>query len=243
VSPGEGNLLVRAEDLDVSRAFIFFLDDAGWPLKVIVGTLMMVASLLVVPFFIVLGYQCELVRRVARGDDSAMPEWVDIGRKFKDGAAIVLINLVYGIPLIVTIVAVSLLGVLASGTGSAPGARGVALGLVLLAFIIGWLVTILYGAMLGLASPALVGTYVRTGSIRQALQPGVIIGLIKADIKAYLVVFLLTAFVTSTIAFLGFFALCVGIFLTTFYAVLVNGHLIGQLARLSPVIEAPDATR
>jgi hypothetical protein len=100
-------------------------------------------------------------------------------------------------------------------------------------FIIGWLAVVVYSLVLRFASPAIYGIFTNTGSIRQTLQPGVVIGLVRADIKAYFLVFLISVFVTSTVAFLGLFALCIGVFFTTFYSSVVTAHLIGQLTRLN----------
>lgn len=230
------HIMVRPEDLEVTRSFMWFLDDPRWIVKCAIGSLFMLASLLILPFFLVLGYECEIIRSVAAGQDCEMPDWVDLPKLIKEGLSLFLIALVYSIPLIALVAAVSVLGVLVGNNG--PGsAHGVVLALDLAAFVIGWIACLLYAALVRLAFPAMAGTYVRTGSIRESLEPGVIVGLVKADFKAYLLVFVLITFVTGTIAFLGFLALCIGIFITMFYAILVNGHLIGQLARLSPVGE------
>ena len=235
-----GHVLVSQEDLHLSRAFTYFIEDKRWPQKAIIGILFMLASLLIVPFFFVLGYQVAIVRLVAAGEDGSLPEWTGLGRMFKEGASLFLVSLVYAIPVIVVAGGVSVLGVLV-GQPSGGGLRGLLVGLAVAGFVVGWLVVVLYAALLNLAYPAIVGTYVKSGRIRGALQPGVIIGLIRADIKAYLLVFLITAFVTSTIASLGLVACCIGVFVTGFYALIVNAHLVGQLARLSPVRGETDA--
>ena len=241
--PGESepaHILVSPEDLHISRAFTYFIEDKRWPQKALIGTLFMLASLLIVPFFFVLGYELEIVRSVAAGDDRALPEWTNLGRMFKEGASLFLIGLVYSIPVIIVAAGVSVLGRVVGQPGQG-GLRGLLIGLAVVGFIIGWLAVVAYGVLLRLASPAIAGTYVKTGRIKRALQPGVIVGLVRADIKAYLLVFLITAFVTGTIAFLGVVACCIGVFATTFYALLVNAHLIGQLTRLNPIQGEADA--
>jgi len=236
-NPGDTeHVLVSAEDLQVSRAFTYLFDDPRWPIKVTIGALLTVASLLVVPFFFILGYQVAIVRSVAAGDDSVLPEWKGMGRKFADGASMFLITLVYSLPMLLVLGGVVVLGLLVGGNPDAVR-HAFTTGIALIGFIVGWLVVVAYGLLLRLASPAIMGTFAKSGSIRQSLQVGVMAGLIKVDLKAYLLVLLLTVFVTSTIAFLGFFACCIGVFLTTFYAAVVNAHLIGQLTRLNPVCE------
>lgn len=232
---GKDYIMVRPEDLEVMRSFTWFLEDPRWLVKCAIGSLFMLASLLVLPFFLVLGYQCEIIRSVAAGRDCEMPDWVDLPRLFRQGVSLFAIQLVYSIPLILLVAAVSALGFLVGDTPVEGQAHGVVLLLVLTAFIIGWIACILYAGLVTLAFPATAGTYVRTGSIKAALQPGVVTGLVKADFKAYVLVFLIIAFLTPAIASLGFLALCVGVFITMFYAVLINGHLAGQLARLNPV--------
>jgi hypothetical protein len=234
------HILVSPEDLHISRAFTYFLEDKRWPQKAVIGVLFMLASLLIVPFFFVLGYQLEIVRSVAAGEDRVLPEWTNLGKMFKEGASLFLIGLVYSIPVLLVVAGVSLLGILVGQPGEG-GLRGLLIGVALAGFIVGWLVVVAYAALLRLASPAIAGTYVKTGSISRTLQPGVIVGLIRADIKAYLLVLLMTAFVTGAIAAIGLLACCIGVFVTTFYALLVNAHLIGQLTRLNPVRGDADA--
>ena len=162
------------------------------------------------------------------------PEWTNLARMFKEGASLFLIGLVYSIPVIIVAAGVSVLGLVVGQPGQG-GLRGLLIGLAVVGFIIGWLAVVAYGVLLRLASPAIAGTYVKTGRIKRALQPGVIVGLVRADIKAYLLVFLITAFVTGTIAFLGVVACCIGVFATTFYALLVNAQNTSESAPRMPI--------
>jgi hypothetical protein len=227
-------VLVRTEDLQIGRAFSFFTDDERWWLKMLIGSLFMLASVLVFPIFFVLGYQVALIRAVADGDDSRLPEWDHLGRKFADGASVFLISILYALPMLLVLGAVVVLGVLAGRGTSSNAWHGLLIGIAFVGFAIGWLVVVAYEVMLRLAAPGIRGTFARTGSIHRSLQLGVIIGLVRADFKAYLLVFAMT-FVTGAIAALGAVACCIGLLVTTFYAVVVNAHLIGQLARLNPL--------
>lgn len=235
-------VMVPPEDLQISRAFTFLTDDPRWWLKMLIGSLFMVASILVVPVFFVLGYQVAIIRAVAAGDDGGLPEWDDLGRKFKDGAALFLVWLLYSLPMLVVIALVVVLGVFVGSPTGGTG-RAYAMGIAIVAFVIGWLLVIAYGLLLRLVSPGFAGIFAKTGRVRQALQVGTLTGLVRADFKAYLLVFLTTAFVTSTIAFLGVFACCLGAFVTAFYAAVVNAHLIGQLTRLNPIREDAHGSR
>ena len=67
------------------RAFSFLLDDPGWFSRVLVGALLLIASILVVPFFILLGYQLEVMRAAASGADRRLPRWDNMGGKLRDG--------------------------------------------------------------------------------------------------------------------------------------------------------------
>jgi hypothetical protein len=233
--PDSEFVLVRTEDLQIARAFTFFSEDERWWLKMLIGALFMLASVLVVPFFFVLGYQVALIRAVADGDDARLPEWDHLGRKFADGASVFLISLLYGLPMIIVLGAVVVLGVLAGRGTSSNAWQGLLIGIAFVGFAIGWLIVVAYTLLLRLAAPAIRGTFARTRSIHRSLQLGVIIGLVRTDFKAYLLVFAMTAFVTSTIAAAGAIACCVGLLFTTFYAIVVNAHLIGQLTRLNPI--------
>jgi len=142
--PGEwepAHILVSPEDLQVSRAFTYFIEDKRWPQKAVIGTLFMLASLLIVPFFFVLGYELEIVRSVAAGDDHTLPEWTNLGKMFKEGASLFLIGLVYSIPVIIVAAGVSALGLVVGEPGQG-GLRGLFIGLAVVGFIMGWLAVV-----------------------------------------------------------------------------------------------------
>ncbi|MBU1943630.1 MAG: DUF4013 domain-containing protein [Actinobacteria bacterium] len=227
--------------IDIARAFGYMLDDPDWVGKFLLGVLFCAGSILILPFFILLGYELELIRRVAAGNDRMLPEWDDLGLKLKEGAELFVIVLVYALPYLVILLVVLLLGFVMQG-GIGSGVTAILRVIAVLLFFFGWLLLIVTGLVLRLAFPAFAGTCALTREMKQALQPRRIYSLVRADIQKYLVVFVFTWLVTGFIASAGFIICCVGVFFTGFYAILVNSHFYGQLARSNPAFSGPAGT-
>jgi Protein of unknown function (DUF4013) len=217
------------EGMDPPRALSFLLNDAGWLRKFLLGALFLLGSFLIVPLFIVLGYQLEIVRMVAFGDDSCLPGWDNALGKLRQGAKLFLVTVIYGFPFLVLLGGTVTLGVMVGG-GVSEAPRVLAV----VGFALGWLLTIVFGLVLRLVLPAATIRLAVTGRMRKALQAGAVLRMVRGDIRQYLVVLLVSLIMTLVVAPLGLLACCVGILFTTFYAVVVNAHLYGQLARLSP---------
>ena len=85
--------------MDYSRAISFAFQDPDWFRKVIVGGLInflaMFTGIFIFAYFFTAGYAVEVIRRTAAGEDSALPEWNDMGKKFVDGFVAVLVFLAY----------------------------------------------------------------------------------------------------------------------------------------------------
>jgi hypothetical protein len=89
--------------------------------------------------------------------------------------------------------------------------------------------------------PAIAIRLAVTGRMRNALQAGTVLRMVRENIRQYLVVLLISLVMTTLVVPLGLLACCVGVFLTSLYAILVNAHLYGQLARLRPRGDGSDA--
>jgi Protein of unknown function (DUF4013) len=224
------------EGLDPARALSYLLNDVGWLRKFFMGALFLLGSFLIIPFFIVLGYQLQVVRMVASGDDGCLPGWDNVGSKLKQGAQLFLVTFIYGLPFLVTLGGTVTLGVaVGRGVSEAPKVLAV------LGFALGWLLTIAFGLGLRLVMPAIAIRLAVTGRMRKALQARTVLRMVRGDIRQYLVVLLVSLIMTLVVAPLGLLACCIGVLLTGFYAFLVNAHLYGQLARLCPESDGGDA--
>ncbi|MDP9373119.1 MAG: DUF4013 domain-containing protein [Chloroflexota bacterium] len=175
---------------------------------------------------IVFGYLVQVTRNVIAGQDRPLPEWNDWGGLLRDGFRWWVATLVLFLPLILIALVVLLPGIIVSAGsetgGSDAGALLLGLGYCLLFPLI-----LVYQLLM----PVITGRYATAGSIGAAVRPGALFSLLRANLGGFLIVLLLTTFVTSFVGYLGILACGIGLPFTVFYALLVNYHLYGQAYR------------
>jgi hypothetical protein len=88
----------------------------------------------------------------------------------------------------------------------------------------------LWGLVIGVLTPAIMIRFAETGQFSSALQFGEIFSIVKVNVGSYLIVLVLCGVAVYIIGPLGTIACVVGIIFTYFYAYLVAGNLLGQLA-------------
>jgi len=199
-------------------------EDESWIMKIIIGGI-----LLFIPIvnFMVLGYQLEVLKRVADGMDIPLPEWDDFVGKSIEGLLAFLIALVYNIP---TILVVCLPIGLIAMAGAADSA--VLMSMARLVTACAYCVLPVWGIVVLLILPAAIIRYATTGELMSAFQFGEIFGFIRDNIANYIVAIILWI-VANFIAGFGVIACFVGVLFTEFWAYLVMAHLLGQVQRES----------
>ncbi|WP_435146928.1 DUF4013 domain-containing protein [Halobaculum sp. P14] len=107
-----------------------FEDAVKFPLEsedrvstLIIGGVLTLLSVLIIPAFIVQGYLIRVLRAAATGEEAA-PSFTDWGDLFVDGLKLLVINLVYGIAIMVPFVLVGVVGI--GGAAFTEGFGGVA---------------------------------------------------------------------------------------------------------------------
>ncbi len=215
------------EGLELARAFSFLLDDTEWIRRFLVGCALLLGSFLVVPLLIVLGYQVQLLRSVAGGEDMRLPAWDRLRVKLAQGAELLLVSLFYALPLIIVLGATITLGIAAGG-----GVHGALRGLAVLLFMLGWVLTVGAALAFMLVMPAAAGRLAVTGRMREAFMVGTVLATVRANIRQFTVVLLVSVLLFSFLAPLGLVACCIGGTVTWLYSLLVTAHLYGQLAAL-----------
>jgi len=219
----------RSGDLQLQRAYTYMFDDPEWIKKVVIGALMVLGSVLVIPLFILLGYEVEVIRMVAAGQDRRLPDWNDWGAKLETGAKLAVVMLIYALPMLALMA-----GFYIPLIVQAVSRDGNSTGMWYTPFFFGFGVLVFFLSLLyRLVMPAYTVRFARTGSIKSGLQFGEVARMIRANIGAYLLVMALL-FANGYLVSLGWIACCVGVFFTSFYISLVNAHLFGQIARISP---------
>jgi len=205
-----------------------------------IGGLLVLASVLFVPTFFVLGYVVRALRDVLDGEAEppAFDEW---GELFVDGLKAFAIGLVYSlVPTVITIAAIVASGVTLGLTG--PGEGGsLAIGLIALAALA--LVAVV-SVLLAYVLPAAIVAWVRTDSLAAAFSPRElrVLTFSKTYATGWLVavaIGLLAAIVVSVLN-----AVVVGVVLApfvVFYGNVAGVHAIGSAVREMPAVgDGPD---
>ncbi len=235
----------KAALMDISKSFSYQFEDIQWPNKLGVGALI---SLVPVLNFAVVGYEVGILRNVAAGAREPLPQWDNLGGKWRDGLILTLAGLVYAIPVLLML-GVVLAVLAASGALSQSGnAEGfsrplVASNVILLACFLGFL--LVYSLVLSLIRPVILVLFSKEGTFASCFrlgegmrvihrQPGLFLTAWGAVILAGLAIGLIMGFVNAVLAWvpcIGWVASLLLGFGTAIYVLTVDGHIYGQFRR------------
>jgi hypothetical protein len=196
-------------------------DDENWIKKILIGG---VVSLIPIVDFAAIGYLIQVIRNVRDGQPTPLPEWDQFGKYFMDGLWVFLIVLVYMIPILLLLCLQLVGGAVATGAKNESAAN--AFGIVSACFscLMG-----LWGLLVGIVIPAVLVRYAEVGEFMAGFRFGEVFSVITSNVGSYVIVLLLI-WVASFIGELGVIVCIVGIIFTAFWANLVSGNLLGQLA-------------
>jgi len=188
--------------LQVGRAFSFMFEDKNWVVKILLGAVFNLLTLVLVGIPFIFGYLLELAKNSSEGKELPLPEWDNLGDKFVRGLIYTIIVIIYSIPGIV------------------------------LSFIpcVKYCFGPLYFLALLFVLPYITVKYAQTGSFEDVFRFNEIIDFAKANFNNLIIVVLLTI-ALQIIASFGALALVVGIFFTVFWADLAIYYLYGQVYR------------
>jgi hypothetical protein len=210
--------------MDVGKAFSFVFEDEDWVVKVLIGAVLALTGIGFIP---IMGYGLEVARRVVRGDPQPLPPWDDWGTKIVEGLLSSAISFIWSLPGILLASCIAIIFVPVSNQGPGQGETLT----ILISICIGLLV-FLYSLVLMLVLPAALTHYAVTGEFGAAFRFGEVIGMVRNNLGAYLMVLVVTI-LGSIISSLGSIALGCGLFFTAFYAVLITYHAYGQAYRVA----------
>ena len=230
--------------MDFSRAMRSFTDETDpdrW-MKILIGGLVTLLSILVIPIPLVVGYQVEAMRRAGEGDDR-LPAWDDWGGFFVKGLIAIVIQLVYALP--VLLLACCMLAGLGSAGAFDSRNAGQQLSQGMTAFMI-CLVCLMIplGILASIAAPAATYRYLERGDIGAAFNLGAVFGLIRARLGQYLVAWLLAGIVLPLVASVLSSILC-GLplpwlnFLTGVMGYNLYGQALGRATPAAPPTSEP----
>jgi len=213
--------------MDIGKSFGFMFKDESWVSRVLIGGLLGLVPIL---NFVIYGYMLEVIKNVSEDRELPLPTWDDFGGKFMRGLMVVIAGLIYSIPLIVIwvvyFVAAMLIGGAASSGEQMSNAGG---GLFLVCSIAFYCIAFIYSIVvyLFIMCPGLM-RYADSGEFGVFFRFSENFKLATANLGQY-VVMLLVILVASLVAgIVGTIACGIGVLFTSFWVLLVTGHLFGQ---------------
>lgn len=92
---------------DLTAVFSFPFRGTNWKQKLMLGSVMAFLSLplLLIPSIFITGYTARIIRQVLNGQEPYLPEWNDWDQLIHDGLRISAINLIFGLPFLVAMIA------------------------------------------------------------------------------------------------------------------------------------------
>lgn len=192
------------------------------------GGIFMLASIFIIGAFFVYGYMAKLVRNVIAGEQYPLPEWDDLGEYFSEGLRLFGVALVYTLPFVVLMFVFLIPSIVAQSADNETLQNiggGMAACVWCIAFPLGLAMALwLPGALMFAAVERRFGA---------AFEFGQIAAFIKANIGNYVLAFVVWLVVRMIVPF-GMILLCVGIFFTGFWSLVVAAYSFGQVWRLAP---------
>jgi hypothetical protein len=223
--------------MNIERGFKFVFQEKNWFGKVVVGGLMLLFSFLIAPLLIYYGYLVDVTRRTIKEEPQLLPDWDDIGQKIADGFKLFVIIIVYLIPfLVLLVISLPFAEIEFENFKSREITAFIMLFLSNLFFkleltgisILFAISSLVYILLFVLILPFIVGKFAESESISDAFAISDIFSMLRNNTGEAVIVFLLTIFL-QLLASLGL-ALCfIGIFLTGFWASVVQYYLYGEL--------------
>jgi hypothetical protein len=209
--------------MDYGKSFTFVFDDEEWVQKILIGG---VLNLIPVVNLVAVGYGLRSLKNVATGVGKPLPDWDDFGDYFAKGLVSSVGAAVWALPVILLSIAMA---AFTTVTGYNADPQYVSVPVQLCISSLGCL-SGLYALLLGAFLPAVMTRYAVSGDVAAFFQFGEIFSYIKSNLGPYIVALLLGA-VAAIIGGLGLFACCIGVAFTSFWAMLVAHHLLGDVYR------------
>jgi len=214
--------------MDIVKAYTFIPKDEKWISKILIGAVISLFSFLVLPIFLVYGYQLAVTRRVMKGEVNPLPEWENWGELLMDGLKIFVAIIIYALPIILLSICSTIVGAVVEDE-TVGTITGIVMGCV----------GALYGIFLAFVVPALNITYARTGDFGAMLRLGEVFAIVRENVVDILLT-IVAGFVAGLLFFIimlvSVITICGPIILTFVWPVwygVANGHLYGQIGAKS----------
>lgn len=216
----------KRNDYDFLKPLTYVFEDPQWVQKLLMGALFALAGVVLIGVFFIYGYMARLVRNVIAGEERPLPEWTDLGDMFGEGAMLFVASLIYMLPFFFLCFMMFPFSVLANVDNPATEILGGG-GLVFLSLFL-----VPVGFVMAVWVPAAMLHAAVKRDFKAAFEFRVIGAFIRNNALNYLLAWL-DFLVARMAAPLGFALCCVGVFVTSFWSMLVGAHAFAQVYRLS----------
>jgi hypothetical protein len=188
----------------------------------------MLGSIFIIPAIFLYGYLAKLARNVIAGEAHPLPEWDDLGEYFSEGLRMFGVAMVYALPFIVLMCLFIVPSIIAEAADS-DAMRNIGGGMAACV----WCILFPLGLAMALWLPGALMFAAVERRFGAAFEFAQIAAFIKANIGNYLLAFVVWLVVRMIVPF-GMILLCVGIFFTGFWSLVVAAYSFGQVWRLAP---------
>lgn len=216
--------------MDIGKAYTFIYNDEGWVSKILIAGLCTFFSWLILPLFLLAGYQLLVMKNVADGDTDSLPVWTDIGDMFMDGLKVTVATWIYFLPIIFLSCLGGAISALLSGAADPDLAAGVSI----MWGIIGCLM-IPISLLLALFVPSIFIQYGRTKDFGALFRFGEVWSITQENLTDIVLVLLAAAgasLVLGLVFGLLIWTICIPlliIFLGNAWIAIASSHLYGQI--------------
>lgn len=174
--------------------------------KVLILGVILIASILIVPVFLLIGYLFRVIKATLAGLDE-LPEFDEIGDMFVDGLKVFVVGIVYSIPVI--IISLIITAITGSSSTAAIGLSPAMIG----AFVIVYIIYIIVAVIVGLIEVmAIVNMAYYDGDLGAAFSFSEILDRIaKIGWGKYILTYIVIAIVAFIGFLIGFLTLFIGV--------------------------------
>ncbi len=220
--------------MDYGRSLTFMFEDPNWIGKMLIGALLILLGTILLPVLLIglvlflplSGYMLKLVRQIMNGGGDALPEWDNFGDLLAEGFKLAAAWFIYGIPLLILEIPLLLSTLFTNGNHDVS---------VFGAFVsssCGCLVFI-YSILLALVAPIILILLAKENRFGAAFDFNAIWDILKSHLGEIVIIVVIDLIAGLVAGIVGSILLLIGLFFTSFWVILVEAHLAGQLGRLA----------
>jgi hypothetical protein len=89
---------------NIGQSFKFIFEDPKWFIKLFIGGIFTLLSVVLIGIPVIYGYRIELLKRVRRREQYPLPEWKDVVVMFVTGLKYIVTQIIYFLPLLLLLI-------------------------------------------------------------------------------------------------------------------------------------------